>query len=473
MSERVVQHLEGMTDEIIERLRAYVACASVSADPAFAAGMASAREFLMNRLAKVGLENLQLLDGGGHPAIYGDWLHAPGKPTLLVYGHYDVQPPDPLDQWQTPPFELTRKGDRLYGRGASDNKGSSTIAIESLAAFLAVEGEFPLNLKVLFEGEEEIGAPSLPKIFDQSGDLLKADLVLSADGGRMGFWPALNVGCRGIIKLELTLETSARDLHSGRYGGTTHNSLQDMARLLASLHDNEGRILVEGMLDPSILPTSAQRAEVAELGLDEDAFFATFDGVAHGDPAYTAHERLVLLPTVEINGMWGGYTGPGSKTIIPSAAHAKITARLVSGQDPDAIAQAIKRHLEAACPKGARLVVKTYGGGAPAYTLPEDNPLLIAADRILRRETGKAPVRVRHGGTLPVTSIFREKLGADTLMFGFGLPADGVHAPNESYAIESIREGLRCWPMLISEIGAIVAEEKPAAGTSPRAAAGA
>lgn len=461
MSQRVADHLGGQLDAIIDRLGQYVACASVSADPAFEPGMAAAREFLIKRFTEIGLENVQLLDGGGHKAVYADWLHAPGKPTLLVYGHYDVQPPDPLSAWDTEPFVLTRKGDRIYGRGASDNKGSSTIAIESLAAYLAIEGEFPFNVRCLFEGEEEVGAVSLPAIFERYRDLLRADLVLSADGGRNGFWPAINVGCRGVNALEVTLKTSAvRDLHSGRYGGTTRNALHDMARLLASLHDEKGTVVVEGFLPEAARLTEQQRQHAAELNLNEDEFFASFGGVAHGYPEYTAIERLTLMPTVEINGMWGGYTGPGSKTVIPNTAHAKITIRLVAGQDPQDTANAVIAHLEAHAPKGTSIEIQSDRNGAPAYSLDEDSPLVVAADRVLREVTGETPVRVRSGGTSPITSTIRERLGIDTLMFGFSLPEDGVHAPNESYAINSIKQGIVCWPLMLTELGRVWNESK-------------
>ena len=456
MSQRVADHLGTRIEAIIGRLGQYVACASVSADPAFETGMAAARDFLMARLAGMGMQNVQLLDGGGHKAVYADWMHAPGKPTLIVYGHYDVQPPDPLDAWESEPFVLTQRGDRLYGRGASDNKGSSTIALESLAAYLEIEGGFPFNVRCLFEGEEEVGAPSLPAIFARYPDLITGDLVLSADGGRNGFWPAINVGCRGVNALEVTLKTSAvRDLHSGRYGGTTRNALHDMAHLLASLHDAEGRVMVEGFLPEAARPTEQQRRHAAELAMDETAFFASFGGVAHGYPDYTAIERLTLMPTLEINGMWGGYTGPGSKTVIPNAAHAKITIRLIAGQDPKETAAAVIRHLEAHAPEGTQLEIRSDRGGAPAYSLGEESPLVVAADRVLREITGKTPVRVRSGGTSPITSTIREHLGVDTLMFGFSLPADGVHAPNESYAITSIREGVVCWPLMLTELGRI------------------
>lgn len=456
MSDRVADHLESELDAIIGRLGEYVACPSVSADPAFEPGMQAAREFLIRRLGEIGMENAQLLDGGGHKAVYADWLHAPGKPTIIVYGHYDVQPPDPISEWESEPFVLTPRGDRLYARGASDNKGSSTIAIESLGAYLSIEGALPFNVRCLFEGEEEVGAVSLPAIFDRYKDLLQGDLVLSADGGRNGFWPAINVGCRGGNSLEVTLKTAERDLHSGRYGGTTRNAIHDLVHLLSTLHDEEGRITVEDFLPETALPTDEARAQVAELGLDEAAFFATFGGTPQGYPEYSALERLTLMPTIEMNGIWGGYTGPGSKGVIPNTAHAKIGIRVVQGQDANAATEAVIAHLRAHAPKAVEVSVKSERNGMQAYSLSEDSPLVVALDRVLRDLTGEAPVRVRSGGSSPVTAIFRDKLGIDTLMFGFSMPADQAHAPNESYAVQSIREGIRCWPKVFTELSRIL-----------------
>ena len=272
MSDAVVARLERDYDAILERLKAFIRLPSVSADPAYAQGMHDTRDFLMARLRELGLENVQLLDGGGQPAVYASWTGAPGKPTLIIYGHYDVQPPDPLDLWKSPPFEPTIRDNRLYARGASDVKGTTLIAIETIGAFLAEHGACPVNVKFFLEGEEETGSPSLIPIVDKYRDLLRADAVLSADGGRQSAEiPAINVGARGIAKLEMTLRTASKDLHSGRFGGATRNALHEIAKLIATLHDEQGRIAVEGFDADAMAMTNAQRVETAAFPFDKDS----------------------------------------------------------------------------------------------------------------------------------------------------------------------------------------------------------
>ena len=454
MSDAVVARLQTERDAILERLKSLLRLPSVSADPAFAQGMHDTREFLMGRLRELGLQDVQLLDGGGQPAVYGAWTGAPGKPTLIVYGHYDVQPPDPLDLWKSPPFEPTIRDNRLYARGASDVKGTTLIAIETIGAFLQQEGACPVNIKLFLEGEEETGSPSLRPIVERFRDLLAADAVLSADGGRASAdIPAINVGARGIAKLELTLRTADKDLHSGRFGGAVRNALHEISSLVASLHDEAGRIAVPGFLDDAMAMTNAQRVEAAAFPYDEAAFFAAFGGSQHGEPEYTVPERLTLRPTLEVNGLWGGYTAAGSKTVTPCEAHAKFTMRLVPDQDSARVAQTVVDFLRARAPAGVTLDFIQHGGGSPASSLPPDHPLLLAAERVLERTTGKRPIRVRIGGTLPITAIFQEMLGIETVMFGFATADEDIHAPNEFFRLSSLAEGLKAWPMLLSELG--------------------
>ncbi|MCQ4160562.1 dipeptidase [Roseomonas sp. GC11] len=454
MTQAVADHLLAQKDAILERLKALLRLPSVSTDPAYAAGMAAARDFLLERLRALGLSQVQALEAGGHPALYGEWLGAPGRPTLLIYGHYDVQPPDPLEQWVSPPFEPTIREGRLYARGASDVKGSTTIAVETVGAFLALGGACPVNIKFFLEGEEESGSPSLRPLLAKYRRLLAADAVLSADGGRASTTiPTLNTGARGLCKLEINLRAAAKDMHSGRYGGAVRNALHEMARLVATLHDEQGRIRVAGFDADATPLTPRDRADAAELAADEAAFYASSGALPHGDPAYSVRERLTLRPTIDVNGLWGGYTGAGSKTVIPAEAHAKITARLVPGQDPARARDCLVAHLRAHCPPGVELRFSPPGAGAPASTLPEGHPLLAAAEEVVRATTGRAPARARIGGTLPITGIFQEELGIDTLMFGFAMPDEDVHAPNEFFRLSSLEEGLRAWPLLLSRLG--------------------
>lgn len=451
--QHVIDHLASRQPEIVHWLKAFLRIPSVSADPSFSQGMNDARHFLVERLRQIGLQNVAMLDGGGEAAVYGEWNGAPGKPTLLVYGHYDVQPPDPIEQWRTPPFEPTEVDGRLYGRGTSDVKGSTTIALEVIASFLAVQGACPVNIKVFLEGEEETGSPSLRTIVDRYRPLLRADAVLSADGGRASAnVPTINTGARGNAQLEVRLRTAHKDLHSGRYGGSVRNALHEMARLVASLHDDDGRVAVEGFCNGAATPTERQRADTAAFPYDEAAFFSDVGGSAYGEPGYTARERVTLRPALDVNGLWGGYTGGGGKTIVPCEATAKLTVRVVEGQDSGAVIRAVLSHLQRYCKPGCTLDVVAMSEGSPASTLAPDHPLVRAAEAVLEREAGRHAIHVRLGASVPVTSIFKEMLGIDTLMFGFNLPDEDVHAPNEFFRLQSIQQGTRAWTMLLGEL---------------------
>lgn len=460
MSDAVIAYLAAEREAILERLKALIRIPSVSTDPAYAPGMEAARGFLVERLRTAGLADAQLLDGGGQPAVYASWMGAPGKPTLIVYGHYDVQPPDPLELWRTPPFEPTEIDGRLYARGASDVKGSTTIAIETVAAFLAVEGGCPINVKLFIEGEEECGSPSLRTLVERYGDKLKADALLSADGGRASLQvPTVGIGGRGITGLEITLRTADKDGHSGRYGGAARNALREMAALLASLHDEQGRILVAGF-DADAKPISnAARAAAAALPSDDRQWYAGIGGLAWGDPAYTVRELTTLRPTIEINGMWGGYTGAGTKTVLPAEAHAKITMRLAPGMDPAHAQKTLRAHLLAHVAPGVRLELSEERGGTPAPTLDDEHPLLRAGLRVLEQVHGQKAYPARAGGSIPITAIFKEMLGMDSMTFGLASPDEDVHAPNEFFRLASFDEGLRTWPMLFSELGKLSAAE--------------
>jgi acetylornithine deacetylase/succinyl-diaminopimelate desuccinylase-like protein len=456
MSERVAQYLAGQKDAILDRLMTLIRFPSVSTDPAFAEGMRGARDFLLNRLREIGMADVRLLDApGGQPAVYGAWTGAgPDKPTIMIYGHYDVQPADPLELWYSPPFEPTIRDGRLHARGASDVKGSTTIAIETVGAFLAVEGGCPVNVKFFLEGEEEVGSPSLAALIEAHRELLAADAMLSADGGgAAGKVPVLNIGCRGITALQFSLRTAEKDAHSGRVGGALRNALHEMARLVATLHDDQGRVLVEGFEAGALSLTEAVRAESASVPLDEAAWYANYGASPFGDPAYTVRERTTLRPTVEVNGMWGGYTGQGGKTVTPALAQAKLTMRLVPGQDPAAAQAAVKAHLERHAPTGVTLEFDYTPGGTRAYTLGADHPLRAAAAAVLRREKGAEPAVMRLGGTVPITTIFQEQLGIDSLMFGLASADEDAHAPNEFFRLSSLEEGLRLWPLLLTELG--------------------
>ncbi len=438
-----------LLDELLQFIRA----PSVSTDPAYADGIAAAAEILRARLERIGMRDVQLLDGGGHQAVYASWLGAPGAPTLLVYGHYDVQPPDPVELWHSPPFEPTIVDGRIVARGASDDKSPLWIAVSAAEAWLATAGSLPVNVKFLLEGEEEIGSRTLPVILDRYRDLLGADVLISADGGR---WrpgrPSVNVNSRGNVSMEITVRTAARDLHSGRYGGPVGNAATVLARLLATLHDEDNRIAVRGFHDGLRPPGNADIAGMDALGFDEDAFFAEI-GARPGamEPGVRLLESLWLRPTIEVNGLWGGYTGPGGKTVIPAAAHAKLTCRLGPGQVPDRVVDAVERHLRAQMPAYAELGFERLGDGTPAYAIPEDDRFLAAVERVIERVHGEKPVRVGIGGTLPVSPMVKQLLGLETVTLSYAIADEQIHAPNEFFRLSSFDDGLRAWTALFDE----------------------
>jgi acetylornithine deacetylase/succinyl-diaminopimelate desuccinylase-like protein len=405
-------------------------------------------------LRRIGLDDVQLLDGGGHKAVYGAWTRAPGAPTLLVYGHYDVQPPDPLDLWETPPFEPTIRDGCIHARGASDDKSPLWIAVSSIEAWLAVTGKLPVNVKLLLEGEEEIGSRSLPAIMARYRDLLDSDILVSADGGR---WrpgvASVNTNSRGLVGMDVVVRTAATDLHSGRFGGPVGNAVTVLSRLLAGLHDERNSIAVPGFFDGLQRPGNADIASMHALGFDADGFFADI-GARPGamEPGVMLLESLWFRPTLEINGIAGGYDGPGSKTVIPCEARAKITCRLGPGQNPDAVATAVAAHLRAACPDWADLTVNRERDGTAAYAIPEDDPYLAAVERVVEQVHGTKPLRVGIGGTLPISAMAKEILGLETVTLSYAVADERIHAPNEFFRLSSFDDGLAAWTRLLAEL---------------------
>lgn len=454
MGDKVVEQLLSRTAEVRARFEDFLRIKSVSTDPAFRPEMEKARHFLCQWLTRIGLGDVRHLDiGKGHPAVYAATPTLPDAPTLLVYGHYDVQPPGPEDAWMSPPFEPAERDGRIYARGASDVKGSTTIAIETVATFLAVEGQCPVNIKFFLEGEEETGSPSLLETIARYRDLLQADAMISADGGRASLTvPTINVGIRGLAKVNFSLFTAEKDAHSGKYGGAIRNALHDMAALVASLHDENGEVSVQGFYEGLGPLTEEQRQQTAAFPFDETLFLADIGALPSGDARFTMRERLTLRPALDVNGLSGGYTGAGTMTVIPHKASAKLTMRTAPGQDPQKVCEAVIAHLKAECPKGARLVIDAVQEGTPAYSLPATHPLVRAAQVVLRRTSGREPVLVRHAATVPIISIFKDKLGLDSLMFGYHLPDEDIHAPNEFFRLTSFAEGFEAWTLLLREL---------------------
>lgn len=448
MSEqKTLEYLRENHDRILGELVEFAAIPSVSTDPAHAADVAAAAGWVASALSAAGPFTVRTISTAGNPVIYGEWLGAPGKLTVLVYGHYDVQPADPLEKWRNPPFSPTLLEGRVYARGVSDDKGPMLIPIKVAEAFFATASALPVNVKCMFEGEEEIGSPSLDAFIGEHKELLAADVVLSADGA---MWridePSLTVASRGLTGLELTLTAAAKDLHSGRHGGSVANPLHAMAQLIASLHEANGRVAVRGFYDTVRELSREERAAIAELPFDERRYLEHVGAPsAFGEPGYSTLERQWTRPTLEVNGMWGGYQGPGQKTVIPTEAHAKITCRLVPDQDPDEIVALVSRHLETLLPPGTRLSLSPAEHGArPSYIEP-DHFALQAAGEALTAVYGVRPLIVRMGGTVPIAELFQRHMGLATVFFSFSTADEDYHAPNEFFRVHRLHEGLEAW----------------------------
>lgn len=439
----------------LDELSDYVAIPSVSRD-ADPAAMRRAAEWIASR---IDFAEPRIVETGGHPAVVGSWLGALGAPTVLIYGHYDVQPTGSLDEWITPPFDLTAYVDeasgeeRVRGRGAADDKGPVYLVVETCRQFLAQEGALPCNVRFLFEGEEEIGSPNLGTYVRAHADELSADLVISADGAQ---WrmdePSLSIASKGLLALDVTVSGANRDLHSGRYGGTVANPIHALSAILASLHDVSGTITVDGFMD-GVAPVSRDRlAEIAAVPFDDDDYRRDLGlRELHGEPGMSTLTRLWTQPTLEINGITGG----GSYTVIPHLASAHITCRLVPGQRPDAIARALEKHIAAHTPPGVEVEVTFEGGAVPAYTIdPNHAGIQIARNALEAVYPGQEVLYAVIGGTLPATVLFEQALGAKTMLFSFAVADEWHHAPNEFFRVRRLREGMRAWEVLLRGFGA-------------------
>jgi acetylornithine deacetylase/succinyl-diaminopimelate desuccinylase-like protein len=444
-------------DELLDVLRRFVEIPSVSTDPSFKDGIAQGAAFLANFLTECGFEHAAIEPTGGHPVVRADWLHAKGKPTILVYGHYDVQPPDPLDAWKSPPFQPTLRDNRLYGRGVSDDKGPMIAAVGALAAYLGSTGSLPVNIKLLFEGEEEVSSAHLDQFVADHVNELAADFVLSADGA---MWrvdlPTVTTACRGLCALEIKVSGAAKDLHSGRHGGSVANPLQGLARVLAALHASDGSVAVPGFYDGIEEPDQETRASIAALPFDEASYLQSIgasEGV--GEAGWSLLERNWLRPTLEINGISGGYSGPGKKTVIPAEASAKISCRLVPGQDPFDILDKVERAVLDACPRGLSVSVEREKGVARPFAISREHPALQLAMQVLEEIYERPAQLVRMGATIPIGEIFAQRLGIGTVFFSFSTADEDYHAPNEFFRVERMHDGIRAWIRLVELVGSL------------------
>ncbi|AZI42067.1 dipeptidase [Deinococcus psychrotolerans] len=437
-------------NELFELLR----IPSVSADPSHVGDMQRAAEYLQAKLATLGFTaRVEATDG--HPVVYAERLSDPGKPTVLIYGHYDVQPEAPIEEWLTPPFEPTVRNGRIYARGSTDDKGQAYAHIRGVELLLA-SGELPLNVKFLLEGEEEVGSKNLEPYLQQYAEQLKCDVIVISDGSRFApDVPTVTYGLRGLSYVEVLVQGANRDLHSGSYGGVAPNPINALAEIISKLKDEQGRITIPGFYDGIDEITQEERDLWASLPHSDAEFAVSIDAAGlPGEAGYTTLERIWARPTLDVNGIWGGYQGEGSKTVIAAKAGAKISMRLVPGQDTENITKLIQDYVPKIAPAGVKVEVRALHGGQPVK-IDLDNPYVRAAGKALQQVYGKAPAFTRGGGSIPIVAAFREILKAPVVLVDFGLNEDAPHSPNESFAVKDYHNGILTSAYLLQELAQV------------------
>ncbi len=431
--------------QFVEGLTAFLRIPSISALSEHKSDIRRAAEFVRSELLHAGLTSAELIEHDGrNPLVYGEWLGAPGKPTILFYGHYDVQPPDPLDEWKSPPFEPEIRGDDIFARGSSDDKGQTYIQIKAVESLLKTTGKLPVNVKFLIEGEEETGGEHIEEYVKTKPPRLKADAAVICDTEMFApNLPTICIGLRGIVYGELFVEGANHDLHSGVYGGAAPNPIQAIAEILCALKDRDGHIRIPGFYDRVVPPAPKEREAWARLPFNEREFTEKEMGARElvGEPEIAVLDRLWARPTVEVHGIRGGFVGEGAKTVIPARAVAKISARLVSDQDTAEAARQIQAAVKAACPKGVTAEYRVLHSGAPSLTNP-DNPFIHAAAEAMQQVFQKETVYIRSGGSIPIVGVFDRYLGIPSVLMGFGLPDDNLHAPNEKFHLPNFFRGI-------------------------------
>ena len=459
--EQVLGYIEGEQDRYLREVAEFIAIPSVSTNAENRPDMLNCANWLVDHMRRIGLQNAQMFPTAGHPVVYGEWLGAPGKPTILIYGHYDVQPPEPLDLWESPPFEATVRGENLYARGAADDKGQVFIHLKSLEAFLKNTGTLPVNVKVLVEGEEEIGSEHLAAFLKEQKDLLKADLVLISDSSMFARdVPSICYGLRGLSYMQIDLVGPNKDLHSGSFGGTVHNPIQALAEIIARLHDKNGKVTIPGFYKGVLPLTRTERTAYRKLPFSEKKYARELGVKAlHGEKGFTTLERVWARPTLECNGIWGGFTGDGAKTVLPSKASAKISMRLVPNQKSDKIAKLFEKYVKKIAPRTVTVSVRNLHGGEAALT-PIDSPGVKAAVAALAKGFGKQPLYQREGGSIPIVVQFKQILGLDTVLLGFGLPDENAHAPNEFINLKNFFGGIKTSAHFLNELPAYLPTKK-------------
>ncbi len=438
-----IAYAHDQREEAVEQLKLFLSIPSVSTLSEHSDDMARAALWLQREMERIGLEQVEIMPTGGHPIVYGEWLHAEGAPTVLIYGHYDVQPTGPLDLWESGPFVPTERDGALYARGASDDKGQLFIHLKALEALMQSENKLPVNVKCLFEGEEEVGGVNLDAWIEANRERLAADVAVVSDNHIFSEeQPTLVYGLRGCACIEVHVEGPATDLHSGGYGGAIHNPIQALCQMLAQLHDEQGRVAVPGFYERVRPLDPAERVEMARLPFNEATVLEESGAPqAWGDPDYTVVERITARPTLDPNGIWGGFQGEGSMTVLPARAGAKITMRLVPDQEPQAIADLVSDYLQAIAPPTVRVSVLQQAHALGAL-IPRDHPAMRVASEAYEEVFGARPLFMREGGSLPVVATFQSVLGIHTILLGFGLPDDNLHAPNEKLTLSMFHKGV-------------------------------
>ena len=445
----------------VEELKALLRIPSVSTAPDHKADVRAAAEFVADGLRKAGLDNVRLIEttaGLGHPLVYGEWLKKPGAPTVLCYGHYDVQPAEPLDEWKSPPFEPTERDGNIYARGAVDDKGQMWMHVKALESLLAADGTLPVNVRAIVEGEEEVGGEGIAHFVREHGEQLKADCALVSDTEMFApELPTLCVGLRGMIYTELEVRGAATDLHSGMYGGAAPNPFVALAQIIAQLKRTDGRIAIPGFYDGIEDPTRDELDAWRSLPFDEEHYRKTEVGSPElvGEEMFSVLERTWSRPTMDVHGMPGGFTGAGAKTVIPAKAVAKISFRLVPGMTPDETFRKYKDFVEQICPKGVSCEVRMIHSGDP-IVVSTDNEYIRAAAAAMKDVWGKDTVYVRGGGSIPIVGDFVRVLGVPTVMMGFGLPDDNLHAPNEKFHVANFHRGIESIIGFFERVGASI-----------------
>ena len=456
MSQATDAFVQDNRERLLSELKEFVRIPSISTLPEHAGDIRRAAEFVAESLRRAGMENVEIIPTGRHPLVYADWLHAPGKPTVLCYGHYDVQPADPLELWVTPPFEPTERNGNLYARGSVDDKGQMYMHVKAIEALRAVNGTLPVNVKFLVEGEEEVGGASIAKYVAEHPEKLRADVALVSDTAMYAEgMPTLCIGLRGLVYMEVEAAGPARDLHSGLYGGAAPNAVYGLIELLAKAKDENGALRIAGIYDDVEEPAPAEQQSWKRLPFDAQEFLDKEVGATQltGEPDRTVLERVWSRPTFEVHGIAGGFTGAGAKTVIPATATAKVSIRLVPRQDPEKVVAAFREWVQRNTPKGIKTEVRVLSSSAGLVVNPS-HPAIDVAARAFGEVFGKQTVFIRSGGSIPIVGDFARHLGIPTILMGFGLPDDGLHSPNEKYKIENYYRGIMTIAHFFEQYGA-------------------